>query len=105
MATRRKVTRAGNRSTKAKKPDKAKSTLRRARHPMPAFVRRALTERGLLEAYQRRPPYQQNDYVGWISRAKRKETQQSRLDLMLAELARGNGYMKMEWWPSHGPRW
>ena len=41
---------------------------------MPVFVRQALVERGLMEAFRGRPPYQQNDYLGWINRAKRKET-------------------------------
>ena len=64
---------------------------------MPAFVRSALTERGLLEAYRERPPFQRNDYLGWISAAKREATQRARLEQMLAELARGGVYMKMKW--------
>jgi hypothetical protein len=36
---------------------------------MPAFVRSALQKRRLMEAYRGRPPYQQNDYLAWISRA------------------------------------
>ena len=62
---------------------------------MPAFVHSALTESGLMEAYRQRPPYQQNDYVGWITHAKREETQRRRLGQMLEELARGDRYMKM----------
>ena len=38
---------------------------------MPRFVEDALDEAGLMELYRERPPYQQNDYVGWIARAKR----------------------------------
>jgi predicted GNAT family acetyltransferase len=71
------------------------SGLSRPIHPMPDFVRDALVERGLVEAYRSRPPYQQNDYIGWISRAKRPETRQKRLDQMLDELERGDLYMKM----------
>jgi hypothetical protein len=41
---------------------------------MPDYIREALTERNLLEAYHVRPAYQQNDYIGWITRAKREET-------------------------------
>ncbi len=67
----------------------------RPRHPMPAFVRRALVERGLLQAYRKRPPYQRNDYIGWITRAKRPETRERRLAQMLDELERGDRYMKM----------
>jgi hypothetical protein len=47
------------------------SGLSRPIHPMPDFVLQALTERGLMTAYRERPPYQQNDYIGWINRAKR----------------------------------
>ncbi len=67
---------------------------------MPDFVRRALDESGLMEAYQTRPAYQQNDYVGWINRAKRQETKEKRLRQMLEELARGGVYMKMKHPPS-----
>ena len=68
---------------------------RRERHPIPRFVERALREAGLVEAYRVRPPYQQNDYVGWITRAKREDTVRRRLAQMLEELAAGDRYMKM----------
>ena len=66
---------------------------------MPEFVREALEARGLMEVYYERPPYQQNDYIGWINRAKREETKQKRLNQMLDELEKGGVYMKMEWKP------
>ena len=66
---------------------------------MPAFVREALAERGLADAYAARPPYQRNDYVGWIAGAKQEATRRRRLDQMLAELAAGDRYMKMPWRP------
>jgi uncharacterized protein YdeI (YjbR/CyaY-like superfamily) len=69
--------------------------LKRPRYPMPAFVEEALLERGLMKAYRSRPAYQQNDYIGWIMRARRKETQEKRLAQMLDELGRGSNYMKM----------
>lgn len=62
---------------------------------MPVFVRQALRENGLMEAYRSRPPYQQNDYLGWIIRAKQAATQEKRLARMLHELDRGDRYMKM----------
>jgi uncharacterized protein YdeI (YjbR/CyaY-like superfamily) len=62
---------------------------------MPQFVEDALRERGLLAAYKSRPPYQQNDYLSWINRAKRPETKEKRLHQMLDELERGDLYMKM----------
>ena len=37
------------------------SRLQRSRHPMPDFVRDALRDAELMQAYEERPPYQQND--------------------------------------------
>jgi len=53
----------------------------------------------VMEAYRARPPYQQNDYIGWITRAKQPETREKRLKQMLDELARGDVYMNMAWKP------
>jgi uncharacterized protein YdeI (YjbR/CyaY-like superfamily) len=72
-----------------------KSGLKRPQYPMPDFVRDALERTGLAAAYEARPPYQRNDYVGWITRAKLPATQSKRLDQMLDELRRGDMYMKM----------
>ena len=66
---------------------------------MPEFVRAALEDRKLMKAYLQRPAYQQNDYIGWITRAKRTATQQKRLEQMLDELFRGEVYMKMVYRP------
>lgn len=71
------------------------SSLKRPIHPMPVYVLEALKASGLEAAYSERPPYQRNDYIGWIIRAKLPATQQKRLSQMLAELARGDIYMKM----------
>ena len=60
--------------------------LTRECYATPAFVREALVEAGLMQAYRERPPYQQNDYVGWITRAKREATTARRLAQMLDEL-------------------
>jgi uncharacterized protein YdeI (YjbR/CyaY-like superfamily) len=64
---------------------------------MPAFVREALEERDLMDAYRGRPPYQRNDYLGWIGRAVKAETRARRVEQMLDELAAGDRYMKMPW--------
>ena len=72
---------------------------RRPRHPMPAFVDEALIESDLMRLFRERPPYQQNDYVGWIAEAKREETKRKRLAQMLEELRQGDVYMKMEYRP------
>lgn len=75
---------------------KSVSPLKRERYEMPDFIRRALAESGFMNAYLERPPYQQNDYIGWINRAKRPETREKRLQQMLHELKTGGIYMKMK---------
>jgi uncharacterized protein YdeI (YjbR/CyaY-like superfamily) len=62
---------------------------------MPPDVRQALAQRKLMVAYTKRPAYQQNDYIAWITRAKREETRARRIRQMLEELASGDRYMKM----------
>lgn len=76
------------------------SNLSRPQHPMPDFVRQALEAHQLIADYRARPAYQQNDYIGWITRAKRPETQLKRLQQMLYELETGGVYMKMDHPPS-----
>jgi uncharacterized protein YdeI (YjbR/CyaY-like superfamily) len=73
------------------------SKLTRQVYDMPDYVASALDESGLWERYRSRPPYQQNDYIGWISRAKREETRQKRLAQMLQELRGGTEYMRMRY--------
>jgi len=76
------------------------SNLERPQHPMPDFVRQALIERDLMDAYEARPAYQQNDYIGWINRAKRQATKEKRVRQMLDELEMGGVYMNMDHLPS-----
>ncbi|WP_406672492.1 YdeI/OmpD-associated family protein [Natronospira sp.] len=73
-----------------------KSNLKRGRQPMPEFVKCALLERGIMAAYDERPPYQRNDYLLWINSAKRQETKEKRLRQMLDELETGGVYMNMK---------
>jgi uncharacterized protein YdeI (YjbR/CyaY-like superfamily) len=68
---------------------------------MPAFVQQALKNKKLLEAYRCRPPYQQNDYIGWINSARKEETKLKRLNQMLEELELGTVYMKMKYTPKN----
>lgn len=75
--------------------------LTRDLNPMPDDVRAEIEARGLMAAYRARPAYQQNDYLGWIARAKRPATRAKRLAQMLDELERGDAYMNM---PYRGPR-
>lgn len=79
---------------------RAKGNLTRTIHPMPDFVADALTSNGLTDAYRARPAYQQNDYIGWINRAKRPDTKLKRLNQMIDELREGGVYMRMEHPPS-----
>jgi uncharacterized protein YdeI (YjbR/CyaY-like superfamily) len=69
--------------------------LSRPIQPMPEFVMKELVDRDLLDAYKSRPPYQQNHYLSWITRAKRLETKEKCLYQMLDELARGDVNMEM----------
>ena len=65
------------------------SKLSRPIQPMSHRVREA-GERGSRDAYRRRPAYQQNDYLAWITRAKRPETKKRRSMQMLEGLVRGD---------------
>lgn len=71
--------------------------LKRDRNSMPHFVRDALLGEALMTAYDARPDYQKNDYLGWITRAKLEATRQKRLAQMIDELKRGDVYMNMAW--------
>lgn len=73
------------------------SRLKRQIYEVPEDIRAALEAHGLVDVYAARPAYQQNDYVGWITRARRAETRQKRLDQMLEELKAGGVYMRMPW--------
>ena len=73
--------------------------LKRPRYEMPDFIQNALDQHGLMETYKNRPAYQQNDYIAWITRARRVETQEKRLAQMLVELEKGNKYMNMDYHP------
>jgi uncharacterized protein YdeI (YjbR/CyaY-like superfamily) len=72
------------------------SNLKRSQYPMPEFIKQALEKHDLMKLYKERPAYQQNDYIGWISRAKRQETIDKRLAQMLQELKIGGVYMNMK---------
>lgn len=71
------------------------SRLKRKINPMPKDIEEWLIQENLMDAYRRRPPYQQNDYLGWILKAKKPETREKRITQMLEELRNGNKYMGM----------
>jgi uncharacterized protein YdeI (YjbR/CyaY-like superfamily) len=64
---------------------------------MPDDVADALAAHGVEQAYAARPPFQRNDYIGWITSARREATRSRRIAQMVAELKQGNVYMKMPW--------
>ena len=74
--------------------------LKRALNPMPEDIAARLDAAGLRAAYDARPPYQRNDYLGWIANAKRPETREKRIRQMLDELRQGGVYMGMDHPPS-----
>jgi uncharacterized protein YdeI (YjbR/CyaY-like superfamily) len=53
------------------------------------FICDALDAHGLMDIYLAHLPYQQNDYIGWVMRAKREATRQKRLNQMVEELEKG----------------
>jgi uncharacterized protein YdeI (YjbR/CyaY-like superfamily) len=67
---------------------------------MPDGVQQKLEVRGLIDAYEQHPFYQRNDYLSWISRAKRIDTRRRRIEQMLEELEEGGVYMGMDHPPS-----
>ncbi|MFH1542103.1 MAG: YdeI/OmpD-associated family protein [bacterium] len=75
----------------------SKSRLTRPIQPIPSFVLKELKTKKMLDAYRRRPPYQQNDYLSWINRAKQERTKFKRLAQMVTELMKGDVYMGMKW--------
>jgi uncharacterized protein YdeI (YjbR/CyaY-like superfamily) len=72
------------------------ATAKRPRYKMPAGIKAALSKRGILKAYNARPAYQRNDYLGWIAQGKTDATQAKRIAQMLSELERGGVYMGMK---------
>lgn len=73
---------------------------KRPRHKMPAGIRDVLRRHGLMAAYNARPAYQRNDYLGWIAVAERDAARGKRTEQMLRELERGGVYMGMKHAPS-----
>lgn len=73
------------------------SRLKRKINPMPKDLEERLIRENLMDPYRKRPPYQQNDYLGWILRAKRPETREKRIAQMLEELRNGDKYMGMNY--------
>lgn len=60
-------------------------------------VRDALEKSGMRTAYYGRPPYQRNDFIGWVNKVKASKTWAAHIPQMIGQLKRGHGYMKMDW--------
>ncbi|NLG89396.1 MAG: YdeI/OmpD-associated family protein [Clostridiaceae bacterium] len=73
------------------------SRLKRKINPVPEDIEKRLIKENLMEAYKNRPPYQQNDYLGWILKARRPETREKRIVQMIEELRSGDRYMGMKY--------
>jgi hypothetical protein len=58
---------------------KKRTSLKRSINPMPQKIRTLLIKHNVLESYKARPPYQQNDYLGWIARAQLDTTKEKRI--------------------------
>lgn len=71
------------------------SGLKRDVYPIPPDVLQALESEGVWGEYAARPAYQRNDYIGWITRAKREATRTKRMEQMINELRSGDAYMGM----------
>jgi uncharacterized protein YdeI (YjbR/CyaY-like superfamily) len=69
--------------------------LSRPLNKMPSDIKAELERQNLCSAYDARPPYQRNDYLGWILKAKRPQTRAKRTAQMLSELKSGKSYMGM----------
>lgn len=73
------------------------SRLKRKINPMPEDIEKRLIEENLMDVYKSRPPYQQNDYLGWILKAKKPETREKRIVQMIEGLRSGDRYMGMKY--------
>jgi uncharacterized protein YdeI (YjbR/CyaY-like superfamily) len=74
--------------------------LKRPLAEMSEIVRIELDTAGLIAAFERRPPYQRNDYLHWIERSVHPETRRKRIHQMIEELEQGGIYMGMAHPPS-----
>ena len=77
------------------------SRLKREKYQMLELVRLAIAKEDLNVEYLSRPPYQQNDYLGWITSAEKMKTKLKRLNQMIEELKLGDKYMNIDYKPKN----
>lgn len=70
---------------------------KRVAKPMSADMKRALQRHGLMPRFNSCPPYQQRDYISWVTGAKQDTTRIKRLTQTLGELEDGDRYMGMKY--------
>lgn len=76
----------------------------KAAQPMPGNVKGALAKAKLLETFQERPKFQQDDYLKWIALAAGPQQKQQRLDQLVDELTKGNVFKGEAWTPAETPK-
>jgi uncharacterized protein YdeI (YjbR/CyaY-like superfamily) len=81
-------------ATDAKRPRVSRPILE-----IPDDLKKALDDNGLWERYRARPPYQQNNYVGWVIGSKRPGIRNKRLMQFVDELRSGAQYMGSAYTP------
>ena len=71
--------------------------LARPHLPLPADVRHALVGHGVLGAFKERSPYQQDDHIARVNRARVVESRVARVMELVAELQHGDPFMRTAW--------
>lgn len=71
--------------------------LKRPRLPLPEDVRQALELSDLMGAFEARPDFQRDGYIGWIVESRREFMRRKRIGQLLEELEAGNSYLGKEW--------
>lgn len=56
------------------------------------FIKDRLVKENVLDKYNKRPAYQRNQYIDWITSAKRETTKEKRLNQMIDELKVGDSF-------------
>ncbi len=71
---------------------------RRERKPVaiPSDIKKLLEDENLLDAFKKRPYYQQRDYLHWITNPKQPGTRLKHMTQMVDELHKGGVYMGMK---------
>jgi uncharacterized protein YdeI (YjbR/CyaY-like superfamily) len=58
-------------------------------HELPDFIKKAILEKKIHETWESLTPIQRNEYICWVTMAKKEETKQKRLGIMVENLSDG----------------